>query len=149
MPERDLVAAAFHRRIVQSSPPQLRAECAGTAFVAVLKDDFSDVRMDHGKVHADPLRKGLDPRGVHRLEPQIEHYGADLKIRIGKALIQLHRFHKQQGILAAGNADADLVAVLDHMVTFIRSADAAKNSLHPSVSASPAVSGRRSAVSII
>jgi hypothetical protein len=29
-----------------------------------------------------------------------------------KTLIELHRFHQQEGILAAGNADADPVPVL-------------------------------------
>ena len=130
MSQRNLITTVVDREGVQRAAPELRAEGAGAAFLAIFKHDLADVGIFHIELNADALCKRLNAGDVLLLETQIQHDGDDLKLGMGKLLIELHRLHQQQGILAAGDADANLVSVFNHMIPLIRAANAAQYTFH-------------------
>ena len=87
MAERDKVAAARSRCIVERTAAQLCAKRAGMAFFADVEHNISNVRFYKIKRYANGLCKFGDGGKVLVADAKVEHYGAKLEWRAAKALI--------------------------------------------------------------
>ena len=93
-------------------------------FLPNVEHDVANVGLYQVERHADRFRKFRNGRKVLIVDPEVQHYAAKVKRRTAEALIQLQAVKQEQAVLSAGDADADLVAGADHVVAFIRTADA-------------------------
>ena len=127
MAERDLVAAEFLGDAVDDAAAQARAERAGRlAGRDLLLDDRVGVLLDDAELDAELAEVlGQDVRReaglllveVHRDQAELDR----------RALLQRHQQREQRvRVLAAGDADEDGVAVLDHVVVGDRPTDVAE-----------------------
>ena len=114
MTQRDFIAAQLLRFFVQMAAAHAGAEVAGRFFAVIgnIKNvgfKYRDGDMQQGGVALDFLAVDLVVAGVHHQIDQLERHFA-------VALQLLQQLGHQHGILAAGNADGNLVPRLDQLV---------------------------------
>ena len=114
MTQRDFIAAQLLRFFVQMAAAHAGAEVAGRFFTVIgnIKNvgfKYCDGDMQQGGVALDLLAVDLVVAGVHHQIDQLERHFA-------VALQLLQQLGHQHGILAAGNADGNLVPCLDQLV---------------------------------
>ena len=131
--ERDLLDAVLVHRGRERAAAQLGAQRAGVLLPALEEHDLID-----GDVHADVLhaeRAAVIRHAVeaHARRARLNGHGDDPE-RLGiKAAQPRERGECEERILAAGDADGDGIARLDHVVILDAAAHEAQNFLHGSV----------------
>ena len=116
--EGEFVTSQFLRKRVETAPSQVRAKTAGVLFVPSLEDYVADVRLVDNVLDIEFLAHVDDGRVVHAgaVEARVERDADDLKLlRIVAAHVG-ETVKERDRILAAGDPDRDLVAVLDHVI---------------------------------
>ena len=128
--ERHLGKALLQQRLIQRPAAHLGAQRAGIVFLPVLEDDRPDLRLHAGIRHAEALTQACDRREIHAAEAHVDRDGREV-IGIGHIFPQRRQKRQQrQRILAAGHADGDAVARLDHPVILDAAAHESHHSLH-------------------
>ena len=130
--EGEFVAAKLFGERMKTAPPQVRAEAAGVLLVPGLEDHVADVRAVDDVLDAELSAHVDDGRVVHFgvVEARVERDADDLELfrivpaHLGKTVEERDR------ILAARDADRDLVAVLDHPVAVHGAAHVPLDLLH-------------------
>ena len=130
--EGELVAPEFLGERVETAPPQVRAEAAGILLVPGLEDHVADARAVDDILDVEFLAHFNDGRIVHfcSVEARVERDADDLEpLRIVPAHLG-ETVEERDRILAARDADRDLVAVLDHPVAVHGAAHVPLDLLH-------------------
>ena len=116
MAQRDLVAAEFFGLAVQVTAAHPGAEVAGVLVGVV--GHREDVALKDGHRDVQQRRVGFDLLAVELIVAGVHHEKDQLKGDIAVLLQFLHELCHQHGVLAAGDADGDLVACLDELIPF-------------------------------
>ena len=114
--ERELGYAARADRVVERAAPHLCAQRAGVILLAHVENYLLDVGFKAGVGNVQLLAHLAHGREVHALKAQLYRDRLKLKMLGIVALQMLERQQKQHAVLAAGNADGDLVAFVYHTV---------------------------------
>ena len=118
MPQRDLVAAELLRVAVEIAPPHPRAEIARRFFHMI--DGGKDVALKDVRVHAQVFEVFLDHAAVLRAVAGVHDEELHLEGHAGVPVQLLHELGQQHRVLAAGDADCDLIPCLDQLVPLDR-----------------------------
>ena len=98
--------------------------------MAYVKYDVAYVCFEYLKGHAYGFGKVRDGLIILIRYAKIQHNAYELKGGMTELLIELQAVKQQQAVLAAGYADAYLVAGMYHSVSFIGTSYAAENTFH-------------------
>ena len=98
--------------------------------MADIEHNVAYVRFEYLKGHAYGFGKVRDGLIILIRYAKIQHNSYQLKGGMAELLIQLQAVEQQQAVLAAGYADAYLIAGVYHSVSFIGTSYAAENTLH-------------------
>ena len=132
--ERDLFAARGERGLVQRAAAHLGTQRAGVFLLPDIEDNLLDLGRDADVFHAQLVAQRLYRREVHLLITHLERNSDDLELLGVKGAQFGQRDQQRKRVLAAGYADRDTVAVLDHVVMVHRTADVREHFLHGLVS---------------
>ena len=128
--ERDLFAARGLCGLVQRAAAHLGAQRTGVFLLADVEDDRADLGRNADVLDAQLVAQRPDGGKVHLRVAHLERDRDDLELlRIERAQL-CQRDQQRERVLAAGHADRDAVAVLDHMVMVHRAADVREHFLH-------------------
>ena len=114
----DFCAAQVKRRLVEGALAHFCAQRAGVLLLAFLEDDLIDLRLYMVEGHVLPgaeIRHALDVLGGHACT-HIHVNRMQLKCRRIEAPQHRQTRQKTQAVLAAGQADGNLVARLNHVI---------------------------------
>ena len=112
--QRDLIAAQLLGLAVQVAAAHPGAEVAGVLLGVV--GHREDVALENGHGDVEQFGVGFDLLAVDLVVAGVHHKKDQLKGHIAVLLQLLHELGHQHGVLAAGDADGDLVARLDQLV---------------------------------
>ena len=98
--------------------------------MADIEYDVAYVRFEYLKGHTYGLSEVCNGLIILIRYAKIQHNAYQLKGGMAELLIQLQAVEQQQAVLAAGYADAYLIAGVYHSVSFIGTSYAAENTLH-------------------
>ena len=116
---------------VERAAAHLGAERAGIFFLSDLKNDLVDLGGDDVVGDVKLLAELFDGLEVHAaLKAHVDGYGDQLEFFGIEAAQICHCAEEREGVLAGGDADGDLVALLDHVVVVNSSAGIAEDSFH-------------------
>ena len=128
--ERDLFAARGLCGLVQRAAAHLGAQRAGVFLLADIEDDQPDLGRDADVLDAQLVAQHPDRGKVHLCIAHLERDRDNLEfLRVERAQL-CQRDQQRERVFAAGYADRDAVAVLDHMVMVHRAADVREHFLH-------------------
>ena len=116
MAQRNFVAAQLLRFLVQVAAAHAGAEITGRLLAVV--GNIKNVGFKHGDGQVQQRGVALDLLTVDLVVAGIHHQIDQLKGHLAVALQFLQQLCHQHGILAAGDADGDLVPCLDQLVPF-------------------------------
>ena len=116
MAQRNFVAAQLLRFLVQVAAAHAGAEVAGRLLAVV--GNIKNVGFKHGDGQVQQRGVALDLLTVDLVVAGIHHQIDQLKGYLAVALQFLQQLCHQHGILAAGDADGNLVPCLDQLVPF-------------------------------
>ena len=128
--ERDLFAARGLGGLVQRAAAHFGAQRAGVFLLADVENDLGDLGRDADVFDAQLVAQRSDGGEVHLRVAHLERDGDDLELFGIERAQPGQRGQQRKRILAAGYADRDAVALLDHMVMVHRAADIGKHFLH-------------------
>ena len=114
VPQRDFVAAQGLCLAVQMAAPHPGAQITGVLFAAV--GDLKHVRLKNGDGNVQKPGVALDLLAVDLVVAGVHHQKFQLKGEITVPLQFLHEFGHEHGVLAAGDAHGDAVALLNQVV---------------------------------
>ena len=124
------IAAVGVGVVIKRAAAELGAQGAGVGLLAYVKYDVAYVRFEYLKGHAYGLSKVRDGLIILIRYAEIQHNAYQIKGGMAELLIQLQAVKQQQAVLAAGYADAYLIAGVYHAVSFIGTSYAAENTFH-------------------
>ena len=130
MPQRDLFEALLQKRLIQRPAAHLCAHGAGILFLPVVKNHRADLRDDTAVRHAETAAVFLHRAEIHARQPHVDGNGRQL---VGPRIVfpqRRQQRQKRQRILAAGNADGDLIVGLYHAVVVNAAPHQTHHSLH-------------------
>ena len=128
--ERDLFAARGLGSLVQRAAAHFGAQRTGIFLLADIKDDRPNLGRNADVLDAKRVAQRPNGGEVHLRIAHFERDGDDLKLlRIERAQPR-QRNQQRKRVLAAGYADRDAVAFLDHMIVVHRTADVGEQFLH-------------------
>ena len=116
--QRDLIASQLLGLAVQVAAPHPGTEVAGVLFGVV--GNGKDVALEDGHRDVQQLGIGLDLLAVDLVVAGVHHQKDQFKGNIAVLLQLLHQLGHQHGVLAARDADGDLVPGLDELVALDR-----------------------------
>ena len=116
--------------VVKRAAAELGAQGAGVGLLADIEHNVAYVRFEYLKWYAYGFGKVRDGLIILIRYAEIQHNAYQLKGGMAELLIQLQAVEQQQAVLAAGYADAYLIAGMYHAVSFIGTPYAAENTFH-------------------
>ena len=128
MPQRQLVISSVKQRLIQRAAAHFGAHGAGILFLAVVKNNWRNLRLYNGIGNLQLLAQLRDGAVIHTQthvngnSPQLE------ELIIASQPCQQGQQH--QGIFAAGNTDRNFVPLFNHAVVLHTLADHAHKLLH-------------------
>ena len=107
-------------RVVERAAAHLRAQRAGVFFLPHVEDDLLDVGPDPGVGDVPLGAERGHGREVHALEAELDRDRLEREGQGVEAAQMVEREEQQQAVLAAGDADRNGVARLDHVIVVHR-----------------------------
>ena len=128
----DQLISGIVRRLESMGETDISSKIIGEIVMETLAriDNVAYVRFEYLKGHAYGFGKVRDGLIILIRYAKIQHNAYQLKGGMAELLIQLQAVEQQQAVLAAGYADAYLIAGMYHAVSFIGTPYAAENTFH-------------------
>ena len=114
MAEGNFVAAQLLRMAVEIAAAHARAQIAGGFFDFI--DRVKNLRLEDGQRNAEKLCVALDERAVRVAVTRVHDQKDQFEGNFIAALELLKELRHQHGVFAAGDADRDFVAGLNHLI---------------------------------